>query len=75
MSHCIKNNKFAIIGLVFTQLIHCFWPYGKDSVFALIVANCIGRCGLFLFIIWLGDYIRIRHNKKTAMFRVYNKIL
>lgn len=51
------EELFLVLGLLFTQLIHCTWELGKSSVVMLILANNVGRCGLFLFVCFIGGYI------------------
>ncbi|WP_051211879.1 acyltransferase [Butyrivibrio fibrisolvens] len=71
----ISRNLFLIIGVFFTQLIHCTWPYGEDDDVLLLLANCVGRCGLFLFVIWIGDFIWLNRRRiKTItvlFFQIY----
>ncbi len=50
--------EIIIIGLIGTQLIHCTWLFGDTSTVMLILANNVGRCGLFLYIMYLGYYVQ-----------------
>ncbi len=53
----LGEEIFLIIGLLFTNLIHCSWIFGNTSESMLVLANNVGRGGLFLFILFLGSYI------------------
>lgn len=60
-----SKDLFLIIGLIFTNLIHCTWKFGNTSNIMLVLSNNIGRCGLFLFVLFLGGYIY--RNRQRSM--------
>lgn len=45
------------LGIIGTQLIHCTWETGGDSLLCLILANNLGRGLLFILITFLGYWV------------------
>lgn len=59
----LKNNFLLLFGIVATMLIHVTWKWGLDYLTLDILANNIGRCGLFIFVLEMGRMCRESKDK------------
>lgn len=65
-----RRNHLLITGIIATMLIHATWIWGLDSITLDILANNIGRCGLFIFVLETGRLIRVTSNKCLLLKKV-----